>query len=824
MRIVEPISALILVALAIAYPRSFDDRAVPAIAFAVSGGVAAQSPTPADAERMLPEMRAGFDGLAKAGRWLPVRVTVANDGPSFEGDVRLVTATPGGGPSVAYGRAVDLPTRSRKLVQLLGPAPSSARDLRVELTANGREIAARQVSVRLLGASDFLVGMLTDDDVPPAGLSSLRRGGGPVSLARLAPADLPADPIALQALDALVIRNATTGRLDQEQRAALRTWIEGGGQLVVAGGPSWRRTVEGVEDLLPVEGLWTREVKHLRAIGRYAAGPPPDETVLLTGGSPVAGARVFVEQDGSPIIAEHWRGRGRVTFLAADPALEPFPSWPGAEALWQRTLVGGRPPLLSLDEPMGGMTELQLRTALAQVMDLGLPGPGWLAVFLLAYVACVGPLQYALLRRLDRREWAWLSFPALALGFAAVAYVGGGRLRGADVRLGAISIVRSADGTQTATADTYVGLVAPARRAYDLAFVDGAPPRAVTTAGGLAPTGDLASGGPLVLLGRPALLPGLRLEGRTLQAFHTRGFVPTPTPVQADLRAVSGRLEGLVTNVGPDRLEDAIILASGESLLLGDLGPGESRPVSLALPTSRLPGAAGPWPFSTGAAPGGAPVSSSGGAFDERSSLLTALLGPGRGGEAEAPGGVFLLAWSGATPPRIWADGLPIAGSAARLVQQMLPVRYGAEAVVIPPGLLPRTVLDGAALSRGPGLTFLVRGPIVFQYDLPPDVAFAQVDRLTVHVALDSRPGPSGPTAPAAPPVVPLPASSAVRVSLLRWTDRAWVDVPLGGVVAADMTFGGGFVDGGAIRLRLEPNSPETFIRQLDVSLEGPRG
>jgi len=63
-----------------------------------------------------------------------------------------------------------------------------------------------------------------------------------------------------------------------------------------------------------------------------------------------------------------------------------------------------------------------------------------------------------------------------------------------------------------------------------------------------------------------------------------------------------------------------------------------------------------------------------------------------------------------------------------------------------------------------------------------------------------------------------------VRVSLFRWADRTWVEAPLVSTGVADVVFGGQFVDGGAIRLRVESNGPEAFIQQLDLSLEGPRG
>jgi hypothetical protein len=130
--------------------------------------------------------------------------------------------------------------------------------------------------------------------------------------------------------------------------------------------------------------------------------------------------------------------------------------------------------------------------------------------------------------------------------------------------------------------------------------------------------------------------------------------------------------------------------------------------------------------------------------------------------------------------------------------------------------------LDGAVLGRGNVTSFVARGPLLFQFDLPPGVELARIDRLSVHLAIPGRP----PGAPASLPVIAAPAapgSPPPKLSLYRWADRTWVDVPLTGTGVSNMPFGVSFVDGGAIRARIEPQGSEVQIDQLDISLEGVR-
>ena len=71
--------------------------------------------------------------------------------------------------------------------------------------------------------------------------------------------------------------------------------------------------------------------------------------------------------------------------------------------------------------------------ALNTLPSLALPPIGGLLILLFGYILLVGPLNYLLLRRLDRREWAWVTMPLLVVGFAVAAYVYGNTLRGGQV-------------------------------------------------------------------------------------------------------------------------------------------------------------------------------------------------------------------------------------------------------------------------------------------------------------------------------------------------------------------------------------------------------
>src|SRR3989304_2966027 len=134
----------------------------------------------------------------------------------------------------------------------------------------------------------------------------------------------------------------------------------------------------------------------------------------------------------------------------------------------------------------------------------GRPPVEQLLVLLVAYIVLIGPVNYLVLRRLDRREWAWLTMPLLIVVFSAGAFGLGRLLKGSDAVVNEIAIVRGAAGAGSGLGPVYVGVFSPTRRTFDVKVAGGAllsNPISLQQQG--------AFGQPLdILLGDPARLRG----------------------------------------------------------------------------------------------------------------------------------------------------------------------------------------------------------------------------------------------------------------------------------------------------------------------------
>jgi hypothetical protein len=268
-----------------------------------------------------------------------------------------------------------------------------------------------------------------------------------------------------------------------------------------------------------------------------------------------------------------------VTLLGFDPTT----SWiaEGEEwdtPLWRRLL----PPRVSGAVSLAD--DSQIVSAVMNLPSLALPPIGGLLVLLFGYIVLVGPVNYLVLRRIDRREWAWVTVPALIAVFTVGAFGIGGLLRGQDVIVHEVGLVRGAPGTSSATIQSYLGIFSPSRTTYQVR-VPGDALLAAPINGDIFGTGTTTALD--VLQGDPSRVRDLDVGFGSIRTIRAEASATGPV-VTADLRVVDGRLQGTVTN-GSDRvLEAAAIVVGSSAAKLGDLAPGASVKVDLAVATNAL--------------------------------------------------------------------------------------------------------------------------------------------------------------------------------------------------------------------------------------------
>ena len=511
-------------------------------------------------------------GHARVGSWVAVSVHLKNDGPAVTGELRLAGGTQG---QTRFGTLVDLPTLSDKVYLLYAQPPSFGSELSVVLVDGDRTIVSAKATYTVHDPNQLIVAVIAehpDRIVGSLGLLPNQNQVAPLVVS-ITPEDLPERVEAWGALDRIIWQDVDSERLSVGQRDALRGWIAGGGRLVITGGTVGPKSFSAFPDaLLPYRPIVTADAPAVSLSGLLGQLPPTATTLPALSGTLIEG-RALATVGGQVVAAERAYGSGSVTLIGFDPSVDWIARTDTAKSLWRRVLpartAGG---LSFVDDNM-------LVGAVSQLPALALPPLGGMLALLGAYILLIGPINYLVLKRLDRREWAWVTMPILVIVFAAGAYGFGAALRGSEVIVNQIAIVRGAPGATDGTAQIYVGVFSPSRTVYQVSIPGGALLSA--------PMNDIFGGNGTgsaldVLQGNPARVRDLGVGFGSLRTIRAETPVAVPL-IQTEIRLENGRMKGTITNASTQKLETPAVILGQTVAVLKDLEPGASASLDVPI-------------------------------------------------------------------------------------------------------------------------------------------------------------------------------------------------------------------------------------------------
>ena len=191
-----------------------------------------------------------------------------------------------------------------------------------------------------------------------------------------------------------------------------------------------RRAVEPVglprrPPALPPDGHDRRRPGLARRPARRASRTAPADLPALSG--ELADGPALATIGDRVVAAERAvRRRARVTIIGFDPTAtwiadtnvgrRPLAAPPAAARHERRPVIGDDSQIVSA--VIAAAVAWRCRRSAASSRLLG------------AYILLIGPINYLVLKRLDRREWAWVTMPVLIVVFAVGAYGFGSLLRG----------------------------------------------------------------------------------------------------------------------------------------------------------------------------------------------------------------------------------------------------------------------------------------------------------------------------------------------------------------------------------------------------------
>ena len=474
------------------------------------------------------------------------------------------------------------------------------------------------------------------------------------------------------------------------------------------------------------------------------AAAPPVEAATISTGVLRDDARALIRAEDDTILASMRSvGAGRVIFIGTDMATDAYRGWEGSPRLWARLLPTGA----MLEQFFGGFPVAEeaanaMGSALGNLPSLEVPPAELLLVVIVGYILLIGPISYIVLRRLDRRELAWVTAPLLVVLFTACSFGIGTSLKGSDVVINQISLIRTSSAGGSATVESYTGIFSPDRSTYDLTVeADALMSRINQMTFDGRPRANQAD--VVIEQGDPAHMRGLAIGVFGFEAVRADAIVDHAPALSIAWRSEDGEMIGTVTNNSDATVSDVAYISSsrGGDMIAEELAPGDAA--EFTIETTNFNGSSASdqvYGF---------------GGFDSqndeqrrilmRRQVIDALVGfggwmPGVELGMGAARGPYVIGWQDVPGPvPVTVDGVESQQYTQSV--EVLSVRptLGPGEVEISPAQMAVGILgmEGDASSQGPGMVVLGAGSVTYSIALPLEATDMSVSELSLLVGPD---------------------------------------------------------------------------------------
>lgn len=551
-----------------------------------------------DATRLSVEL--GWSGAYRVGRWTPLFVTVSHDRPLAA--VIEVSTPHAGRQSMRIVQPVTLgPTPTIFCLYFVATFDLELLNIDVRDAERGRLLA----SLRPFDApANAIVAWAhpTMAASPFIGVSGrggwrgpTRPGGtGEHEVGMLAADRLPDTPIGYDAIDLLILNSPDLSRLSRPQQQAIATWVRSGGKLLFWADENAVPDDAPLLEVLPAV-VGPNVLLELPDDAVHRLGLP-ERFTRLRGRSlqPKPGAEPIDAMSVPAVVGQVASiGLGRVAVLPFDASLLLFDDEKSAAAFWASVLasLGFSPVDADQERNRFYVGDGRLRAIRAALEHFGtIEGAGsfdfgTIAWTLLGLMFVVGPLDWFVLKKLNRQPWTW----ATTTGWIGLVTVGslyaGQLLRSGELHLRTVRIIEQVDGRCVAAREL-VAVYSPRTRRYELSVPSGwwqpLPGEEWYSSRGLREEFDFVQS-------REGNTPlPLRVPIWSLRMLYGQRWIDEPPMIEAELAIKTGqdgvRIVGTVRNLQGEPVELLRANWRRDSTELGEtVAPGQAVAVNHVL-------------------------------------------------------------------------------------------------------------------------------------------------------------------------------------------------------------------------------------------------
>ncbi|MBT2570350.1 hypothetical protein [Planococcus sp. ISL-110] len=364
---------------------------------------------------------AGFQNKVKYEKGLPLQFTVTNEGSAFSGDL-VISYSETYNLGAGLAMPIELAEGESKTLQIASSGLSDMyytggpNDQSIFLFEGGWEEGEsiafkgkKTIQPSYYSPGTMFVASLTDNQDRLLPLKQLAvpasEGVEVFHLNQLKSFTLPTEAQAWDMIDYLVIDEFAYSDLPEPTQQAVLQWIQQGGHVITGSSGNLEAELGNLSEYLPLKLAETIEV----------AVPGLEKSVPAFQATTKEGAATKMENDGQVLAATQPVGSGSLTQLSFSLGDETVSAQKGYSQMLSNFFpaptanynsTGGQSILDSMAYEVGDVNELFESFAVSK--------PFIIAIIVL-YILLIVPVLYIVLKKKDKREYAWFIIPAVAL-------------------------------------------------------------------------------------------------------------------------------------------------------------------------------------------------------------------------------------------------------------------------------------------------------------------------------------------------------------------------------------------------------------------------
>lgn len=556
------------------------------------GGLAFCAPVRAEEDLVRMDVSYGYEDSAKGGRYLPVHVTIGNDGDFPVDGTLAIKARESDQTVYQYEYDVAVNAKGEETGCYYIPLGTAADELVLSLTDEAEQVILNK-KVKLNVSRDvpeLFVGILSD---APWELHYLNGVGISYSTLRtrtfeLDGEDFPEDEVGLSQFDVLVVNDYKLRDLSGTQTAAIMNWVQQGGVLILGTGDRVDDTLGRFAPELLDDSYGTPTITHINLAEDFTTVEEPGAGMLAIScvDVPLHGGNVILSSNGQTLLTAAAKEQGMV-------AVASFDLGDIAEFCEKQTSY--------VDYLFTNLLGEERIRQLAQVVYSGNSGRFWEVQSLIntgdvdklpnlalyvgitgLYLVILGPGLYLFLRGRNLQTFYRKSVVILALGFSGLVYVLGmpTRFRTTFFTYAAIEDITDDYVTDT----TYINIRHPYNRPYTVELDPAYRLLPITRNTQYAVGGDsLDTDEPYQIAIRTGE-DALTIKGQNISAFAPRYFRlekrtenTEQVGITGEVDYFEGQIRGTLTNRFPYPVENATLVLYGNMVQVGRMEPGETK-------------------------------------------------------------------------------------------------------------------------------------------------------------------------------------------------------------------------------------------------------